>query len=548
MSNQLDSLEISLLRKTLFVMMILGFVMSLVNTFTDIKHIYVTISTWILGVLCTVLYLLVRKNIYIVPAKYILTIFTFVTIVFCWVYNNQSYSPILAFYIMWVVFVVFLWDTYKVVFFLTVGMLTFFTLGFIDYSMPDFLEPYKTHHDRVIDMYLGTTFVISFIIIYSWHIKKAYVKKIKELKQAESLKTAFLQNISHEIRTPMNAIIGFSELLQTQSLTQQNKLKYIDTINASGRHLMSIIDDIMNISLLDAGQVTLSPKSVLLSKLLHSVYDQIKMHSLLSPKVILRAPVIELEKDYYLKIDEVKLKQVLQNLLVNAIKYTNVGYIEFGCRMQEANLEFYVKDTGIGIDSEQQKVIFERFTQIEKTHHSRFKGAGLGLSICKSYLELMGGTIDVRSQKGNGSIFSFIIPFEPVQEIDSFDFSTDENVPNKTLLIAEDEDVNYEFLKIVLEKHYTLMRARNGCEVVELMDQNEIDVDCILMDIKMPGMNGVEAAKLIKKNHPDVYIVAQTALNEIEDDFNIKHTCFDDYILKPINPKSLLSLLYIILE
>ncbi|MFW5851032.1 MAG: response regulator, partial [Bacteroidota bacterium] len=115
-------------------------------------------------------------------------------------------------------------------------------------------------------------------------------------------------------------------------------------------------------------------------------------------------------------------------------------------------------------------------------------------------------------------------------------------------LIAEDEDVNYEFLKIVLEKYYTLIRAHNGREVVELMEQNAPNVDCILMDIKMPGMNGVEASKLIKKNHPDVYIVAQTAVSEIEDDFNIKYTCFDDYILKPINPKSLLSLLSTIIE
>src|SRR5690554_4533481 len=446
-----DSFQITLFKRTLFFLSVIGFIMSLVNTFTDIKHPYVTISTWIFGIGCAVMYMLVRKHKYIVPVKYFLTIFTLIIIVFCWVYNNQSYSPMLAFYIMWIVFVVFLWNTYKVVIFLSIGMLILFTLGFIDYSMPDFLEPYKTHHDRVIDMYLGTTFVISFIIIYGWHIKNAYAQKIEELRRAESLKTAFLQNISHEIRTPMNAIIGFSELLQTQSLTQHNKLKYIDTINTSGKHLMSIIDDIMSISLLDAGQVTLSRKSVQLSKLLHSVYDQVKMHSLLSPKVILRAPVIELEKDYYIMVDEVKLKQVLQNLLVNAIKYTNVGYIEFGCRMQEASLEFYVKDTGIGIDSEQQKVIFERFTQLEKTQHSRFKGAGLGLSICKSYVDLMGGTIDVRSQKGNGSLFSVLIPFEPIQEIDSFDFSTDENTPRKTLLIAEDEDVNYEFLKIVLE-------------------------------------------------------------------------------------------------
>ncbi|MFO7867904.1 MAG: ATP-binding protein [Bacteroidales bacterium] len=548
MSESRNSLEIPLFKKTLLMLSVIGFCMGIINLVTGISE-YVTAGTFLLGIVCVTCYFLVKNECWLQPIKYTLTIFSFILIVLCWFLNNQSYGPMLAFFVMWTMFVIFLWDYTRVVLFLSIALVVFIALGITDYMNPYFTAPYESHSDRVVDMYLGVLIVLAFVMFYGMYIKHAYNRKMKELQQAESLKTAFLQNISHEIRTPMNAIIGFSELLQSQNLSTQNKLKYVETIHTSGKHLMSIIDDIMNISMLDAGQVKVVIKPVWISKLLFSLYEEIKIHSLLDPKVIVRSPIIDLEKDYYIMTDEVKLRQVLQNLLINAIKFTHVGYIEFGCRVREVNLEFYVKDTGIGIEEDKKHIIFDRFTQVEKTNHSRFKGAGLGLSICKSYVDLMGGSIGVRSQKGNGSVFYFSIPFDPVRELDAEQYANAVNAEQKkTILIAEDEDINYEFLNIVLGKQYNLLRAVNGQEAVDIMNRQADQVDCILMDIKMPALNGIEAAKIIKRSYPDVYIIAQTAVNQIQTDFNISHTCFDDYILKPINPQNLHTLLYTLLE
>src|SRR5690606_32759113 len=261
---------------------------------------------------------------------------------------------------------------------------------------------------------------------------------------------------------------------------------------------------------LDSEQVKVNTESVRISTLLLQLYDEIKGNKLIHPNVIIRSPIIELDKDYVIKTDAVKLKQILLNLLINAIKFTSVGYIEFGCKRKELNLEFYIKDTGIGIDKKNHTVIFDRFTQIEKTKLSRYKGAGLGLSISKSFATLLNGKIWLHSKSGEGTTFFVSIPFEESKESHILPNEKTEKKPKKTILIAEDEDISYEFIKILLEKKYLLYRAKNGEEVLQIIESGK-KVDCILMDIKMPRLNGIEAAKIIKKTHSDIYIIAQTA-------------------------------------
>src|SRR5690606_348641 len=185
------------------------------------------------------------------------------------------------------------------------------------------IATHKSNEIKIFDMYYCILFTLIFVFFYSFFIKKAYIKKLRKIEKAESLKTTFLQNISHEIRTPMNAILGFSELLKKQNISEKNKLKYLETINTSGQHLLSIIDDIMSISLLDSEQVKVNTESVRSSTLLLQLYDEIKGNKLIHPNVIIRSPIIELDKDYVIKTDAVKLKQILLNLLINAIKFTS---------------------------------------------------------------------------------------------------------------------------------------------------------------------------------------------------------------------------------
>lgn len=440
------------------------------------------------------------------------------------------------------IFIIFVSEHKRALLFTGVVILNVSVLFYLEYNYPHLFESYSNKPFRILDVYIGTYFNLALAFFYAYFIKQAYKEKIKKSQESEELKTAFLQNISHEIRTPMNAIMGFSSLLQKQNLSVMNKAKYIETINSSGQHLISIIDDIVKISMLETEQVEITLQPVKISELLEYIYEQANMSPYMGKNVILRSPKNELYEDYIIETDKVKLTQILQNLITNALKYTPMGSVELGCVERGDFIEFYVADTGIGLEKKNMQVVFERFRQIEKTKHSKYQGSGLGLSITKSYVELLGGKIWVQSQLGKGSTFYFTIPFKEITAQPKVKESK-----KKTILVAEDDELNYNFIKILLEKKHTLIRATNGQEAVDIVESGQ-HVDCILMDIRMPILNGIEAAKLIKKTHPDMYIIAQTAYTEIENKEYFSKTDFDDYILKPINPKALDELLSFIIE
>ncbi len=545
MQKSIDSFQFKLLRQSCLILSIAAFLFFVINLFSE-NNYPVLISSGIFSIVSISCFYLLHKPHFVSIVKYTISLFSFFLILTAWYFSYTSYGLSLSFFTVWILFIVFVWERPHVFYFLGGCILIYITLAYIDSAFPHITATHKNNEIKIIDMYYGIFFTLILVFFYSFFIKRAYVKKIRKVEKAESLKTTFLQNISHEIRTPMNAILGFSELLKKQNISEKNKLKYLETINTSGQHLLSIIDDIMSILLLDSEQVKVNTESVRISTLLLQLYDEIKENKLIHPNVIIRSPIIELDKDYIIKTDAVKLKQILLNLLINAAKFTSVGYIEFGCKRNELNLEFYVKDTGIGIDEKNHTVIFDRFTQVEKTKLSRYKGTGLGLPISKSFIALLGGKIWLHSKLDEGTTFFVSIPFEESKDIQTLYNEKVEKKPKKTILIAEDEDINYEFIKILLEKKYRLYRAKNGEEVLQIIESGK-KVDCILMDIKMPRLNGIEAAKIIKKTHSDIYIIAQTAYTQIESEFNVSHTCFDDYILKPINSKALQNLLDIIL-
>ncbi len=381
--------------------------------------------------------------------------------------------------------------------------------------------------------------------------KEIYERKIAET--SDRLKSAFLANMSHEIRTPMNAIIAFSEFLRDPELDQNSKIEYLDYIKSNGQSLLNLIDDIIDIAKIEAGHTNIKIENCNI----HSILDELNMffvetvrHKGKDIKIILSR---EFETDeFFLLTDPFRFRQVLSNLLNNAMKYTEQGSIEFGYITKsdavsgKKELEFYVRDTGIGIPEDKHAIVFERFRQVEGPLNKKVNGTGLGLAISKNLVELLGGKIGLKSTVGEGSTFYFTLPLQQEKNVGQKKANGKGNVAemfdwsNKKILVAEDEEINFRILKITLEKtKATIQRAMNGTEATEACMNQHFDL--VLMDIQMPEMDGYEATKIIKQYRPALPVIAQTAFVMSEEKEKCIEIGFDDYIAKPINLNELLE-------
>jgi PAS domain S-box-containing protein len=381
---------------------------------------------------------------------------------------------------------------------------------------------------------------------------------LEKAEESDKLKSAFLANMSHEIRTPMNGIIGFADLLADPEIPIDKRLKYAEIININGRHLLSIINDIIDLSKIESGQVTVSESPTNINHLFEMLVNFFKGSKLLKPEVQIRIKSKLDERDSNIFTDEIKLKQILTNLITNAIKFTEKGFVEFGCStvMQEGNpfLLFVIADSGIGISKKDQALVFERFRQVDSSTSKRYGGTGLGLPISKAYIELLGGKVWIDSDVNLGAKFYFSIPLKRVNTNDNIQFEThlanmsDIDWANRMILIAEDEESNFFFLSEVLETTgAAIMHAQDGNEAVKLCEENK-NIDVVLMDIKMPGLNGYEATKKIKKFRPDLPIIAQTAYAFSDDLQKAIAAGCDDYISKPVLKEFLIEKLSFIFD
>jgi PAS domain S-box-containing protein len=367
-------------------------------------------------------------------------------------------------------------------------------------------------------------------------------------EESDRLKTAFLQNMSHEIRTPMNGILGFSELLKIEGLTSEKRMAYTGYIVDSTKQLLAIVDDIMDISRLEAGDVALRNEEVCLKTLALELFDTYSLQ--VSEKIDFKFLNANSSCNCVVIADSYRLRQVMAKLITNAIKFTHHGHIHFGFERINEKISFFVEDTGIGVTPDKLNLIFKPFYQADMDASREFGGNGLGLTIASRIVEKMGSEIKVKSQPGLGSRFSFEFNCSAQSEIKQNVTRVISYIEKDifTVLVAEDDDVNFLFINdALLDSAYghkfEIIRARNGIEAVDMFKENGF-IDLVLMDLKMPGMDGLEATKLIKKEAPDVPVIAQTAFSLTQEQTKTKEAGCDAYLSKPINLNHLIQVVY----
>ena len=377
-------------------------------------------------------------------------------------------------------------------------------------------------------------------------VEKAIIKAREKAEESDRLKSAFLANMGHEIRTPMNGILGFSELLKNPALTGKEQQEYVNIIEKSGARMLNIINDLIDISKIESGQMNINISICNIKE--QSDY----LYAFFKPEVYSKSLKFTYNcrlttDDALIKTDKEKVNAILINLIKNAIKFTDKGSIEFGCSKKNGNLEFYVKDTGVGISHEQKEFIFDRFRQGTDSLNRNYEGAGLGLSISKSFVEMLDGKIWMESVPQKGSIFYFMIPYnQVVTEKSTADTDREPVSKNKTrnlkILIAEDDPFSEMLVSSIIRSFSNkIINCRTGIEAVETC-RNNPELDLILMDIKMPEMDGYEAAKLIREFNKNVVIIAQTGYAQTGDREKALQAGCTDYISKPIRNHDLVFL------
>lgn len=375
------------------------------------------------------------------------------------------------------------------------------------------------------------------------------IKALGKAEESDKLKTAFLASMSHEIRTPMNHIIGFTEFLKEPELPENEREEYSQIVYESSHVLLRLIEDIIDIAKIESGQMNINKSVFSVNELVASAFrsfnelrnKQNKSHI----RFLIKTP--ENTGTLYIKTDAMRLQQILSNILDNAFKFTENGSVEIGFSASENNVKFYVKDTGPGIDPDMHELIFKRFRQLDYSSTKKYGGTGLGLSIVKGLLDLLEGEIHLESESGKGTTFRFTIPGLIVQA-DRLRINT-EAVADKpinwsayTFLVVEDERTNYNLLMIMLRPtKVKLIWAKDGHEAIELMQAHKDIIDLVLMDIRLPILNGYDATRMIKKINPAVPVIAQTAYAmDVEVGKAMEAGC-NDYITKPIDRYLLLD-------
>ncbi len=524
-----------------------GYLGIIMNSILNLGWIAISLSAAPAGIFTAVyIYSRVRQKYSI--SKYLLTIVTIVMINIQWAVNYGSTSPIPYLFVVLYSFIFFLFHGKVRNFFTLAVILNVVVLIAIEIQNPNIFGQYENDTIRLVDMLWGLLMYFLISIILLTIAMRFYKNQQEKAQTADRLKSSFLANMSHEIRTPMNGILGFTSLLKDPEITVEQQHKYIKIIEESGVRLMGIINDIVDISKIESGLMEVNIQDVNIHEITEYLYDFFNPEAR-KKGIHLSVSNGLLQPELWIKTDKEKLYAILTNLLKNAILYTQEGSVKYGYRVESNIMRFFVIDTGPGIPKFLQDVVFERFMQADAARNQVIQGTGLGLSITKAYVEMLGGRIHLESIPGKGSEFYFTIPFSNLPKTSGFEIekdsiSFDDNYfKDLRILIAEDDLASILLLEALFPKtKYPVLKARTGLEVVE-MCKNNPDLDFILMDIRMPELNGYEATKRIRAFNKTVKIIAQTAHGLSGDKEKALEAGCNDYISKPVNINQLLLIM-----
>ena len=383
---------------------------------------------------------------------------------------------------------------------------------------------------------------------------KEYEEKAQKAENASKMKSLFLANMSHEIRTPLNAIEGFSRVI-VETDSPEDRMKFFEIIESNNNRLQSLVNEILDLSRVEAGEIVMKKAETDLNELCSSIKNLFKFRCPDTVNLEWHKPLMPVT----FNTDANRLTQVFSNLISNSLKHTSSGSITYGYQVIDdgSKIQFFVKDTGSGIASQDIEHIFEPY--VSRDAETTKNGYGLGLPLCKIIVEKLGGTIAVQSTEGEGSSFTFEMPFEgTIGGVNQAKTTTTTNVRTirisarpddiniKKILVAEDEDSNYELVKIVLQKRYRLLRAHNGIEAVTINEDEKPDL--ILMDIRMPEMNGLDATRIIKEVSSSTPVIALSAYAFEENIRDAKEAGCDEFMAKPFKVENLIDIVHKYLE
>jgi signal transduction histidine kinase len=491
------------------------------------------------------LYYFVRFHNCLYIPKVILSGLGLIMLDLTWYSKFLSNGPVLFFILIFAALVIWVWEGKCLAILLAFYFLNLAVLGIIDSHAPEYLFKYPIPNKRSLDIYLSFFLYSSLLIILLFFIKKEFIRQKENAIKSDKLKSAFLANMSHEIRTPMNAIVGFSELLGNGS-DSDNKQQFIRIIQNSSYNLLRLINDIIDLSKIEAGDLEIKYSDINIRELFNELKETYSLDLIKREKTDILISYL-LDVDLVIQSDPLRLKQVLSNLINNAVKFTSQGTIIFRCEKKGKEIIFSVSDSGIGIPEEDQKKIFERFIKFNYNGLNT-EGSGIGLSIADKFVNLFGGKIWFNSIVGEGTNFFFSLPYiAPLSYSASNNKSqkrnsslTDKSI--KPILVVEDDKVSFMLIKEFLRPlNIEIHHVTDGRDAINFVKKNP-EVRLILMDIKLPFMDGYAATKAIKQINPNLPIIAQTAYAMLGDREKAIASGCVDYIEKPVDSKRLLEL------
>jgi signal transduction histidine kinase/CheY-like chemotaxis protein len=529
----------------IFVIELLGTIFNIIFGFKFI----ITLTTIIPTIVIVPVYLYSRIKNNFAVTKYLTVIFAILIIDSQWIVNYGSKGPILFSFVIVQSFIILIFtktERLLLTIFLFVNLSALFVL---EYLNPGIFGYYSNEKIRIIDLYFGVLIYMVLTIVLLNYAILYYIHQKEKAELADKLKSAFLANMSHEIRTPMNGILGFAGLLKDENLTAGEKQNYIEIIEKSGNRLLNIINDILDISKIESGLTEIEISNT-------DVNEQLEyMFTFFVPEIEAKGMHLVLKNklqgcDSVIKTDKEKLLAILTNLIKNAVKYSDKGTIEYGCIKKDLFLEFYVKDSGIGISAEKQSAVFDRFVQADIDDKMAKQGSGLGLTITKAYVEMLGGKIWLQSAPEKGTTVYFTLPYNKEEHLVSLTVTgtkaddTEPELPMLNILIVDDDETSACLITHILSKYSNKTEVvTDGLSAVETC-KNDKSIDLILMDFQLPVMDGYEATRKIREFNKEIIIIGQTAFGFADDREKAINAGCNNYISKPMNRKLLIEMIF----